>query len=127
MDQTLVMLMAFIIIPSAVVRGMSVIEPWRAVDEGRAKASHLATLTGVKPEDLPGVFGPPTLDGRFIVSRADVQRRRGWRGVLLSETRLDLVAILVAIGALLMPYSFVSSLVILAFGHQLAGWAALLV
>jgi hypothetical protein len=124
MDPTLAMLMALIVIPSAIIRGMGVVEPWRAVDEGRAFAGHLVLLTGIKPDQLAGVFGPPTLEGRFLVSKADIRRRRGWRGVLLSEAWLDALAVVIAISALVFPNSLTSSAVLIAFAHQVLGWGA---
>jgi hypothetical protein len=91
-----------------------------------ADATTLSALTGVRPDRLAGVFGPPTLGGIFHVSAADVRRRRGWRGVLLSESWLDTASVVLAGAALITGWPWLREALWLALAQQVLGWGAVL-
>ena len=70
----------------------------QAVTEGRARAADLCELTGImEPRALQDVFGPPTMNGLYQTTLKRVSEVRQPMGLLMSEDRLDLACIAIAL------------------------------
>lgn len=114
---------AFAIILSAIVSVIGTSARKRAVDEGRARASDLCELTGIfDPRVLQDVFGPPTLNGVYLVNMKQVNKARMPLGHLLSDDRLDLACILIAIVSFLTNHFVSDIFLVAAAAFQTAGW-----
>lgn len=122
---------AIAILLSVFVRSMRTGATWRAVDEGAATAEHLRELTGVlSRQELQERFGPPTTDGIFPVSRAEVRRERTGVGVLMGDRWLDGACAGVALISLAPVWPPWEGRMLLELGltfagvYQVLGWAA---
>ncbi len=130
MDSFSVAAIAIAIFLSAIVRIIRTDAAWKAVDENYAGADHLRDLTGIiKRAGLQDIFGPPTLDGIFHVTRMEVVRARRFTGHLMGNVRLDALSLAVSVVSLLWrPYGSVGDVLnmflFFALLYQLAGWGA---
>ncbi|MBI1339440.1 hypothetical protein GC169_04410 [bacterium] len=122
---------AIAILLSVFVRSTRTGASWRAVDDGVATADHLRDLTGILTRaQLQETFGPPTTEGVYPVTRAEVRRERGGVGVLMGDRWLDGACAIVALVTLLPIWpiwggrSVLELALTLAAGYQGAGWAA---
>ncbi|MAI90267.1 hypothetical protein [Ponticaulis sp.] len=95
----------------------------QAVTEGRARASDLCELTGImEPRALQDVFGPPTMNGLYQTTLKRVSEVRQPMGLLMSEDRLDLACIAIAVVSFVISHQLTGLFVLLSAGYQLAGW-----
>lgn len=130
MDSFTVAAFAMAVLLSAIVRIIRTDAAWKAVEEGYAGAEHMRDLTGIaKKAALQEVFGPPTMEGVFHVTRIDVQRGRRFMGHLMGDLRLDGASILVGLVALIWrPYGIAGDILNLflfaAVAYQIVGWGA---
>lgn len=115
---------AIAIIISAIVSLIGTSSRRRAVEEGRASIAELCELTGIlHPGALQDVLGPPTLDGQYHhISMADVKRARTKLALLISEDRLDLACIGVAVLAFFWHPPLLELILMMAAAYQTAGW-----
>lgn len=114
---------AFAIILSAIVSIVGTSARKRAVEEGRARAADLCELTGIfDPRTLQDVFGPPTLQGTFLVNMKQVVKARMPLGHLLSDDRIDIACILVAIASFLTNHFVTDVFLVAAAAIQTASW-----
>lgn len=116
-------LIAIAIIVSAIVSLIGTGARRQAVQERRARAGDLCELTGIlEPRALQDVFGPPTLNGIYQVTMAQVKAARQPLGLLISEDKLDLLCIAIAIIAWFVRYDLLDLLLMIAAAYQTAGW-----
>lgn len=115
---------AIAVILSAIVSLVGTAARRRAVEEGRARAGDLCELTGIlEPKALQDVFGPPTLNGLWpAVTPERVKAAMRPMGHLLSDDRVDLACMAVALLALPLHHWVADTLLAFSLGLQLAGW-----
>lgn len=130
MDAFSLATLSIAVLLSSIVRLIRTDAAWKAVDENYAGAEHLRDLTGViKRESLQDIFGPPTLEGIFNVSRPEVEKNRQITGHLMGNLKLDGLSVLIALLALIWkPYGSLGDVLnlflMIAVLYQLAGWGA---
>lgn len=114
---------AIAIILSAIVSMIGTSARKRAVEEQRARASDLCELTGIfDPRTLQDVFGPPTMNGTYLVSMKQVNKARMPLGHLLSDDRLDIICLLIAGLSLAVNHYLADLFLVVAAAFQTAGW-----
>ena len=114
---------AIAVILSAVVSLIGTSARKQAVADGRATIADLCELSGVlEPRILQDLFGPPTLDGVYHISLADIRRRRTKLALLISEDWLDLACILVAVASFFISHPLADLFLMMAGAYQIAGW-----
>lgn len=97
----------------------------QAVTEGRARAADLCELTGImEPRALQDVFGPPTMNGLYQTTLKRVSEVRQPMGLLMSEDRLDLACIAIALLSFFISHPLTGLLLLIAAGFQIGGWVA---
>ena len=122
--------LAMAVILSAIVRLIRTDAAWKAVDEGYAGVDHVRDLTGVfDPRALQDIFGPPTMEGIYRVSRAEILGARRITGWMMGDFRLDLACMLIALIMLIWtPYSglrvVLQTVFLGAVIYQVGGWLA---
>lgn len=126
MDPFLQSALAIFVALSAIVRMGWTADAWRAVEERRATAEHLIQITALPRDRLHEVFGPSSMGGVWQASPEDVRARRGLKGVLISDSRLDGFCLAIALAALFTSWSALEATLILAAVYQVAGWGAAL-
>ena len=126
MDPFLSSALAIFIALSAVVRMGWTADAWRAVEERRATAEHLTQITALPRDQLHEVFGPSSMGGVWQSSPEEVRAKRGLKGVLISDGRLDGFCLLIAIAALFTSWSALEMTLLLAAAYQITGWTAAL-
>jgi hypothetical protein len=95
----------------------------QAVTEGRATATDLCELTGIfEPRVLQDLFGPPTMNGIYNVTLERIRKVRQPLGLLISEDRLDLACIAIALVSFFISYNLLDLLLMIAAAYQTAGW-----
>ena len=114
---------AIAVILSAIVSLIGTGARKQAVIEGRATAADLCELTGVfEPRVLQDLFGPPTMNGIYLVSLAQVRKARQPLGLLISEDRFDLACIGIALITFVLNYDLLDLFLMIAAAYQTAGW-----
>ena len=116
-------LIAMAVILSAIVSIIGTGARRQAVEEDRARAADLCELTGIlDPGVLQDVFGPPTMNGIYFTSLERVKQVRTKLSYLISDDRLDLVCIAIAVLVYLVKHPLIDLLLIMATCYQLVGW-----
>lgn len=122
--------LAVAVILSAIVRLIRTDAAWKAVEEGYAGVDHVRDLTGVfDPRALQDIFGPPTMEGVYKVTRPEILGARRLTGWLMGDIRLDVACIIIALITLVWtPYSslriVMQTIFLAAVIYQAGGWLA---
>lgn len=117
---------AIAVILMAVVSLMTTGMRRQAVLEGRATAADLSELSGIfDPRVLQDVFGPPTLDGIFRTDMARIKQVRRRLAFLISDDRLDLLTIAIAVLSFFISAPLMELLLVATAVYQIAGFIVL--
>lgn len=118
--------MAIAVVLSAIVSLVGTSARKRNIALGRATATDLAEMTGIRdPKRLQEVFGPPDM-GRVwrTVTLLEVRRARETGGWLMSSDLVDYACFGVVALALFVSHPLIGGAIVLALLVQIAGWVA---